>query len=70
MRRAGGLPVLARTQVRVPQQVTAEAKLSLTDPALACDWIADAETTLGPIDVLINNAGVQILGHTAQMSPE
>ena len=27
--------------------------------ATACDWIADAENALGPIDVLINNAGVQ-----------
>jgi short-subunit dehydrogenase len=42
----------------------------LGELARACDWIVPAEAALGPIDVLVNNAGVQILGHTAQISPE
>ena len=31
----------------------------LSDPSRACDWLALAEEALGPIDVLVNNAGVQ-----------
>jgi short-subunit dehydrogenase len=37
----------------------------LSDPAQACDWIAPAEEKLGPIDVLVNNAGMQNSGSTA-----
>lgn len=36
----------------------------LSDPDAACAWIDDAEKALGPIDVLVNNAGVQIVKHT------
>jgi short-subunit dehydrogenase len=34
----------------------------LSDPARALDWIAAAETRHGPIDVLINNAGIDPIG--------
>ncbi len=34
----------------------------LSDPARACDWIAEAERTHGPIDVLVNNAGMENSG--------
>ncbi|MCB9749163.1 MAG: SDR family NAD(P)-dependent oxidoreductase [Myxococcales bacterium] len=37
----------------------------LADLTQAADWIDEAERALGPIDVLINNAGVQIIGATA-----
>ena len=33
----------------------------LSDPAQATSWVQAAEDSLGPIDVLINNAGVQIV---------
>jgi short-subunit dehydrogenase len=33
----------------------------LADPKLAWTWLDDAERALGPIDVLVNNAGVQIV---------
>lgn len=33
----------------------------LTDVGRATEWIAPAEKALGPIDVLVNNAGVQII---------
>lgn len=36
----------------------------LTDFERATGWIAPAEKALGPIDVLVNNAGVQIIGPT------
>src|SRR4051812_46636553 len=38
----------------------------LGDVERACDWIAPAEAALGPIDVLVNNAGVQVVGPTDQ----
>ena len=34
------------------------------------DWVAAAEEALGPIDVLVNNAGVQIIGPTAAVDVE
>jgi short-subunit dehydrogenase len=34
----------------------------LSDPARAPGVVAEAERALGPLDVLVNNAGVQILG--------
>lgn len=42
----------------------------LTDPARAADWIAAAEAALGPIDVLISNAGFMTLGPVASFDPE
>lgn len=33
----------------------------LANPSAACSWVQDAEKALGPIDVLVNNAGVQIV---------
>jgi short-subunit dehydrogenase len=34
----------------------------LSEPTNATAWIADAERALGPIDVLVNNAGIQVIG--------
>jgi short-subunit dehydrogenase len=39
-------------------------------PERCTAWIAEAEKALGPIDVLVNNAGVQIVGQTAGSDPE
>ncbi len=39
----------------------------LTDVEHAADWIAPAEEALGPIDVLISNAGLLTLGDAATM---
>ena len=46
------------------------AAQDLSDPAHAIDWIAAAEKTLGPIDVLISNAGFLTLGPVASFDPE
>jgi short-subunit dehydrogenase len=37
----------------------------LADPAAGFAWIDEAERVLGPIDVLVNNAGVQIVKEVA-----
>jgi short-subunit dehydrogenase len=42
----------------------------LGDPNRATDWIDDAERDFGPIDVLINNAGVQIVAPTSSIDPK
>jgi short-subunit dehydrogenase len=44
--------------------------VDLSLPDRATDWIAVAEAALGPIDVLVNNAGVQTIGATAEGSVE
>lgn len=37
---------------------------------LSTDWLKTAEDALGPIDALINNAGVQVIGKTATIDCE
>jgi len=41
----------------------------LSDLEHACDWIAPAEAALGPIDVLVNNAGALLAGPSADIDP-
>lgn len=42
----------------------------LSDPEQATDWLPAAEASLGPPDVLVNNAGMQIIGPTAAADPD
>jgi short-subunit dehydrogenase len=42
----------------------------LSDSTRATSWMADAEKLHGPIDVLVNNAGVENTGPTALVDPE
>ena len=42
----------------------------LSVPARAAEWLPFAEAKLGPVDVLVNNAGVQIIGAAAEIDPE
>src|SRR5882757_5620064 len=44
--------------------------VDLSNPDGAGAWIAEAEAALGPIDVLVNNAGVQIVEPTDTTSVE
>lgn len=59
--------MVARRQQRMvdlAQQVGGKTHIivkDLNDPETAADWLDEAEATLGPIDILINNAGVQIV---------
>jgi short-subunit dehydrogenase len=46
------------------------AAQDLATPEACCDWIEPATQALGPIDVLINNAGMQIIGQTHQVDTE
>lgn len=39
----------------------------LRDLDAATDWVPAAEAALGPIDVLVNNAGVQLIGPSASV---
>lgn len=39
----------------------------LGDPAQATAWVGDAVAALGPIDVMINNAGMQIIAATSDV---
>lgn len=42
----------------------------LSDPSGATEWIADAEAAHGPIDLLVNNAGMENVGLTAASDVE
>ena len=42
----------------------------LSDTSRATEWIAAAEAALGPIDVLVNNAGVQLVAPSASLDPD
>jgi len=39
-------------------------RADLSDPAQVATWLPGAEAALGPVDVLVNNAGVQIVART------
>jgi short-subunit dehydrogenase len=75
---AGGadLTIVARRRERleelaaeVPSRCHVVAK-DLSEPEGVDDWFAEAIAALGPIDVLINNAGVQVIGRTAEVDVE
>lgn len=42
----------------------------LADAGATCSWLDDAEAALGPIDVLVNNAGIQIVKHAHETTWE
>lgn len=42
----------------------------LSDPARAADFLPAAEEALGPVRVLVNNAGVQVIGPTHEVDLE
>ena len=75
--RAGASLTLVARRGELMDQLAAELGVKchvvaadLSDPAQATAWLAAAESALGPVDVLINNAGVQIVAPTVGISLE
>ncbi len=75
--RAGAKVTLVARRREVLERIAGElpgesfvATQDLTDPAHAADWIPAAETALGPIDVLVSNAGLLTLGDVATFDAE
>jgi short-subunit dehydrogenase len=67
LRRGASLTLVARRKELLEKLVAGASnkthlvQADLSDVARSTEWIAGAEAALGPIDVLINNAGVQIV---------
>lgn len=63
-------PLLEALAASLPGAAARVLQHDLADPARAAGWIAAAEAANGPIDVLVNNAGVQVVGPTASIDVE
>jgi short-subunit dehydrogenase len=76
LRRGASLTLVARRKDKLAEIAGGDASrchvvgADLADPERACDWIDGAEEALGPVDVLVNNAGVQIVGSTRSTTVE
>ena len=74
LRRGASLTLVARRRSKLEAIIEGHAdrcrvvEADLTVHERACDWVDAASETLGPIDVLVNNAGVQIVGRTVDTS--
>ncbi len=72
---AGNKITLVARRLEMMQALAAELdaetschKVDLANLETCCDWVQPAEDALGPVDVLINNAGVQWVEPTLQIS--
>jgi short-subunit dehydrogenase len=76
LRRGASLTLVARRKRKLEELAQGHAErchpveADLTDTSQACDWVDGAVAKLGPIDVLVNNAGVQIVARTVDTSIE
>ncbi len=76
LRRGAAVTVVARRKGKLEELAKAHAgrchvaEADLADHERACDWVAAAEKALGPVDVLVNNAGVQIVARTVDTPVE
>lgn len=76
LRRGATLTLVARRKDKLEEIVAGEAsrchlvQADLADHEKACDWVDGAQEALGPIDVIVNNAGVQIVARTVDTSVE
>lgn len=75
--KAGAAVTLVARRLELLRKLAAEVggrthviAADLGDPVGGTAWLADAEAALGPCDVLINNAGVQIVGAAADTDPD
>ncbi|MBX3192340.1 MAG: SDR family NAD(P)-dependent oxidoreductase [Labilithrix sp.] len=67
LKRGDSVTLVARRRDRL-ERIAGEAsdrahviEADLANPEAACAWVEAAEEAMGPIDVLVNNAGVQIV---------
>jgi short-subunit dehydrogenase len=76
LRRGASLTLVARRKANLESLAAGQTdrchvvEADLTDHTHACDWVDGAEEALGPVDVLVNNAGVQIVARTVDTSVE
>ena len=76
LRRGASLTLVARRRGKLEELAKGHAErchvveADLVDYPHACDWVDGAVARLGPIDVLVNNAGVQIVARTVDTSVE
>jgi short-subunit dehydrogenase len=68
-RRRGLLDALAKEPALANGARVRVVEHDLSVPDRATAWIADAEAELGPIDVLVNNAGMENTGPSAEANP-
>lgn len=74
-RRGARLSLVARRRERLlelARSIGAEAHVvekDLSRPEDAASWLPEAVRALGEVDVLVNNAGVQIVGPTSETDP-
>jgi len=76
LRRGASVTLIARRRDRLDKLAeghegrTHVVQADLGNPEVAFAWIDDAEKAMGPIDVLVNNAGVQIVRSALETSWE
>jgi short-subunit dehydrogenase len=76
LKRGAQLTLVARRKDLLEQIAGSEASrchlvgADLAETEKACDWVGGAEEALGPIDVLVNNAGYQIVASAVDTSAE
>jgi len=72
LKRGASLTLVARRKGKLDELAAGHAgachvvEADLSDHHHAPDWVDAAVAALGPIDVLVNNAGVQIVGRTLE----
>jgi short-subunit dehydrogenase len=69
-RRRAVLEELARGHGQGDEKRCHVVEADLTDHERACDWVDGAEKALGPVDVLVNNAGIQVVARLVDTSVE
>jgi len=76
LKRGAKVTLIARRRDRLDKLAaghegfTHVVQADLGNPDVAFAWIDDAEKAMGPIDVLVNNAGVQIVKSVLETSWE
>ncbi|MBX3487907.1 glucose 1-dehydrogenase [Parvibaculum sp.] len=68
-RRVERLTVL-QSEIEAMGGTAAAIALDVTDPASITACMAETEGTLGPVDILINNAGMNVQALPAEVTPE